>query len=217
VLEVGGDDAFILAWGRSNEALRNRSRQLLSAVVMNCALVVLTAFLVWRNEQKETYVFVRDAMGNVVQGDSQAFLHAGDARSEVELKGFMRRWVLDAFTWTPLDVQDRLKACLAVVDSKAHAAVKLGLKLGERRSLVDGGSSGRVYDDPRSGREPQAVIVRMEPLEVMVSFERFLVDSTGAEQDAGQTFVRALLKRVPRSPANPYGLVIADAQISERL
>ncbi len=216
-LEVGGDDAFILAWGRNNEALRSRTVQLIVSMALNCALILLVAFLVYRNEQKETYVFVRDALGDIVQADARSFLHAGDTRSEVEVKGFMRRWILDAFTWTPLDVEDRLRSCLTLVDGKAQAAVKEGLRLAERKALVDSGTSGRVFDDPRSGKEPQVVIVRTTPLEVMVSFDRYLIDSVGGTQQAGQLFVRALLKRVPRSPANPHGLVLADAQISEKL
>jgi hypothetical protein len=216
-MTVGGDDAFLLAWGRNNEALRSKSRQLLISMALNCAFVFLVAFLTWRNEQKETYVFVRDALGNVVQADARSFVHAGDTRSEDEIKGFMRRWVLDAFTWTPLDVEDRLKACLVLVDGKGQAVVKAGLRLAERKNLVENGTSGRVYDDSRSEREPQVVILRTAPLEVMVSFERYLVDSSGGTQGGGQMFVRALLRRVPRSPANPHGLVLSDVQISEKL
>jgi hypothetical protein len=186
-------------------------------MALNCVFVVLVSWLAWRNEQKETYVFVRDALGNVIQGDARSFLHAGDTRTEIEVKGFMRGWVLDAFTWTPLDVEDRLKACLSLVDPKAQAVARAGLRLGDRKALVDNGTSGRVYDDSRAGREPQVVIVRTVPLEVMVSFERYLVDSTGVAERAGQIFVRALLKQVPRSPANAHGLVLSDIQISERL
>jgi hypothetical protein len=67
---------------------------------LNVALVLVVGFLAWRNEQKETYVFVRDTLGNVVQADATGFLHAGDARTEAEIKGFMRRWVFDAYSWT---------------------------------------------------------------------------------------------------------------------
>ena len=214
---VGGDDAFILAWGRSEEALRSKTWQLRVSLALASVLAALVAWLAWRNDQKETYVFVRDALGNIVQADARSFLHAGDSRSEIEIKGFMRRWVLDAFTWTPLDVEDRLKACLALVDGKAQAVVKQGLDLAGRKNLVDNGTSGRVHDDSRTGREPQVVIVREEPLEVMVSLERYAVDGRGAAEDAGHVLVRALLKRVPRSPANPHGMVIGDIQISEKL
>jgi hypothetical protein len=34
------------------------------------ARVLVVALLTWRNEQKETYVFVRDSLGNVVQADA---------------------------------------------------------------------------------------------------------------------------------------------------
>lgn len=214
---VGGDDAFIHAWGRSNEALASRTRQLLASGVLNIGFLFLVGFLAYRNEKKETYVFVRNALGEVVQANAQAFLQAGIERSEVEIKGFMRRWVLDAWTWTPLDVQDRATAALAVVDGKAQGAIKDGLELGARRTLVEAGVSGRVYDNAESDRQPKAVIMRTQPLEVMVSFERYQVDRAGERTDAGQLFVRAVLREVPRSPANPYGLLIADLQVSDRL
>ena len=215
--EVGGEDAFILAWGRSHAALRSKSLQLGISMTLNVALVAAVSFLAWRNEEKVPLVFVRDNLGNIVQADAGPFLHAGDARSEPELKGFMRRWVLDAFTWTPLDVEDRLKACLRLVDSKAQAVAKAGLRLPERQALVDRGTSGRVYDDKSAGREPQVVIVRRSPIEVMVSFDHYWLDRSGAATEAGHYFVRAILKEVPRSSVNPNGLMIADVQVSQNL
>lgn len=215
--EVGGEDAFILAWGRSHEALRSKTRQLLLSMVLNVALVAAVAFLAWRNERKETLVFVRDSLGHVVQADARSFLHAGDARSEAEIKGFIRRWVIEAFSWTPLDVEDRLKACLRLVDAKAQPVARAGLRLSERKALVDAGTSGRVRDERSAGREPQVAITGTKPLEVMVSFERYLVDRAGTTSDAGRLFVRALLKEVPRTSTNPNGLLIADVQISESL
>jgi hypothetical protein len=215
--EIGGEDAFILAWGRSHAALRSKALQLWASTILNVVLAVVVAFLAWRNERKEPLVFVRDSLGNVVQADAESFLHAGDARAEVEIKGFMRRWVLDAFTWTPLDVEDRLKACLRLIDGKAQAAARAGLRLAERQILVERGASGRVYDDKSAGREPQVVITRRTPLEVMVSFDQYLVDKTGRATDAGHFFVRAILKEVPRSSVNPSGLMIVDVQISQNL
>lgn len=214
---VGGEDAFILAWGRSNAAIRSKSVQLLVSMALNVVLTVTVAFLGWRNEQKEALVFVRDSLGNVIQADAGSFLHAGDARSEPEIKGFMRRWVLDAFTWTPLDVEDRLKACLQLVDGRAQAVAKAGLRLPDRQQLVDRGTSGHVYDDPKAGREPQIVIARRTPLEVMVSFDHYFIDRGGRQTDAGHFFVRAILKQVPRSNVNPNGFMIADVQVSQNL
>lgn len=215
--EIGGEDAFILAWGRSHEALRSKTRQLVLSMVLNVALVAAVAFLAWRNEKKETLVFVRDSLGHVIQADARSFLHAGDARSEAEIKGFVRKWVLDAFTWTPLDVEDRLRSCLRLVDPKAQPVARAGLRLSERKALVDAGTSGRVHDDRPGGREPQVVITGSKPLEVMVAFDRYLVDRAGMNTEAGRLFVRTLLKEVPRTPTNPNGLLIADVQISESL
>jgi hypothetical protein len=215
--EIGGEDAFILAWGRSHAALRSKALQLWASMILNAVLAVVVALLTWRNERKEPLVFVRDSLGNVVQADATTFLHAGDARAEVEIKGFMRRWVLDAFTWTPLDVQDRLKACFELVDGKAQALARADLRLSERQILVERGVSGSVYDDHTAGREPQVVISRTKPLEVMVSFDQRLVDKSGHTTDAGHFFVRAILKEVPRSSVNPSGLMIVDVQISQNL
>ena len=216
---LAGDDAFIFAWGRSNEALRSRARNLLLSMLLNVALAGTVGYLAWRNERKETYVFVKNPLsGELIQADANSFLHAGDSRTELEVKSFMRRWVVDAFTWTPLDVRDRLEAALKVVDAKAHSLVKDGMRLGERRMLVEKGQSGRVFDDPASSKAPQAVIVRTQPLEVMVSFERYLISAAGERTALAPMLVRALLKRVPRGPGNwGYGLVISDVQISEKL
>jgi hypothetical protein len=215
---LAGDDAFIFAWGRSNEALRSRSRQLAVSMLLNVVLTVGVMFLAWRNEKKETYVFVRNALGEIVQADATSFLHAGDTRTAGEVKSFMRRWVADAFTWTPLDVTDRVQAALRVVDPSAQSVVKAGMRLGERQMLVERGTSGRVYDDPSSDRATQAVIVRTDPLEVLVTFERYLIEASGEKVSLTPMIVRASLKRVPRGPGNwGYGLVLVGAQISEKL
>jgi hypothetical protein len=114
-------------------------------------------------------------------------------------------------------VEDRLKACLRLVDGKAQTVARAGLRLAERQLLVERGASGRVYDDKSAGREPQVVITRRTPLEVMVSFDQYLIDKSGRTTDAGHFFVRAILKEVPRSSVNPSGLMIVDTQISQNL
>ncbi len=215
--QVGAEDHFILAWGRANAAVQSRGRQLLMSSCLNVALAGVVGFLAWRNEQKETYVFVRDALGNVVQAEASTFLHAGDARTEAEIKGFVRRWVFDAYTWTPLDVEDRLKAALRLVEARAQPVVKAGLGLAERRVLVERGVSGRVHDERGSGKEAQVVIMRSKPLEVMVGFDRYQIDRSGTTSELGHVFLRAHLKELPRSPGNPAGLIIVDTAISERL
>jgi hypothetical protein len=217
LLELGAEDHFILAWGRANAAVASRGRQLLMSSGLNVALVLAIAFLAWRNEHKETYVFVRDALGNIIQADANSFLHAGDSRTEAEIKGFVRGWVFDAYTWTPLDVEDRLKAALRLVESKAQPVVKAGLGLAERKALVERGISGRVHDEREIGKEAQVVITRTQPLEVMVGFDRYQVDRSGGASELGHVFLRAHLKEVPRSPGNPTGLLIVDTAISERL
>jgi hypothetical protein len=139
--QVGEDDAFILAWGRSHAALRATQLQLAASVLVSVALAATVAFLAWRSEHKEPLVFVRDALGNVVQADAGSFVHAGEERNDPEIKGFLRRWVLDAFTWTPLDVEDRLAFAGGELDAFAGEAEQCGgramadVLISERRPL----------------------------------------------------------------------------------
>jgi hypothetical protein len=135
-LGLGGDDRFVLAYVHAEAALRSRARYLVLSTLVNVSLAVAVMYLAWRNEQKETYVFVRNAYGELVQADAKSFLHAGDTRTEDEVKSFMRRWVVDAFTWTPLDVEDRIQAALRVVDGRAQPIVKSGMRLSPSPSLV---------------------------------------------------------------------------------
>jgi len=51
----------------------------------------------------------------------------------------------------------------------------------------------------------------------MVGFGRYQIDRSGTATELGYLFLRAHLKEVPRSPANPAGLLIADTVMSERL
>jgi len=87
-MPLGGDDAFILAWGRQNAALAVYRWLLVALMVVCLALVVLVGYLVHRNEQKTVWCFVKDGLGNVVQADPDAFLRAGERRSEVDIKAF---------------------------------------------------------------------------------------------------------------------------------
>lgn len=208
---VPGDDAFILAWGRQNAALAVY-RWLLVALMVAClALVVLVGYLAHRNEQKTVWCFVKDSLGNVVQADPDAFLRAGEGRSEVDIKGFTRRWVLDAFTWTPLDVKDKLNLALKVVEPKARPVVKKGLLLPQRKQQVDRGVSGRVVDAPDDpDHQPQILIQSKKPLSVLVTFDTFRVLPDGQEEPGGRVIFTLFLKEVPRTPDNMAGLTVVD-------
>jgi hypothetical protein len=217
-LVVGGEQDFIFSWSRAEAALKSKAWQLGLSMLLNVALLVLVGYLVWSAGQAEPLVFVRDSLGNVVQADPDSFLHAGDVRSSEEVKAFIRKWVVDAYSWTPLDVEDRVKASLRLVDGKAQPLARAGMRLAERSRQVEQGLSGGIYDQGTpGGKEPQAVIMQADPLEVMVSVERYLVDKTGVVTPAGPLFVRALLREVPRSPSNGNGLMIVDLRISEKL
>ena len=97
-------------------------------------------------------MFVRNAFGEVVQADARSFLHAGDDRTEMEIKSFMRRWVVDAFSWTPLDVADRTRAALRVVDPE-------GTRRGEgghaARGTPDARREGDLRPGPRRSPDPR--------------------------------------------------------------
>lgn len=206
-----GDDAFVLAWGRQNAALAVYRWLLLVLFAACLALAALVAYLVHRNEQKAVWCFVKDPLGNVVQADPDAFLRAGEPRTEVDIKGFVRRWILDAFTWTPLDVRDRLDRALQVVEPQAREVVKKGINLPQRKLLVDRGTSGRVLDvaeDP--ARQPQVLIQSLKPLSVLVSFDALRILPDGQEEAAGRVLFTLFLKEVPRTPDNMAGLTVVD-------
>ena len=60
----GGDDAFILAWGRQNAALAIYRWLLLLLMLVTLSLLALVGFLAYRNEQKTVWCFVKDGLGN---------------------------------------------------------------------------------------------------------------------------------------------------------
>jgi hypothetical protein len=215
-LIAGKEDEFIVAWGRGNAALQSKERSLLAAWGICGMLIVLVGVLVWWGRQERTTVFVRDSLsGQLVQADAEAFFRAGDKRVPEEFTAFVREWVIDCFTWTPVDVENRLKACLSRVEKKAHPLARGGLRLDERSKQTDLGISGGVFDE--GDKEPQAVILRAEPLEVMVSIQRYLVDRTGVQTEAGPLIIKAILREMPRSPRNGYGLIVVDVRVSEKL
>jgi len=215
---LGGDDAFILAWGRQNAALAVYRWLLIVLMTLCLALVVLVGYLVQRNEQKTVWCFVKDTLGNVVQADPNAFLRAGESRTEVDIKGFARRWVLDAYTWTPLDVKDKLGLTLKVVEPRAREVVKKGLQLPQRKVLVDRGVSGRVMDvadDPT--HQPQVLIQSRQPLSVLVTFDTYRILPDGQEEPGGRVIFTLFLKEVPRTPDNLAGLTVVDGTFPETL
>lgn len=214
-MEVGGEEQYFLARARAAAKLATRELALLFSLAGNLALVLLVGFVIWFHGQKEPMAFVRDAHGNVVQADARGFIYAGRDRTEAEVKAFMKDWVMTAYSWTPLDVKERQEAALARVDGKAKGKAKAGMRLAERKEQVDQGISGGVYRD--GGREPQAVIMSMKPFTIRVSFQRYLVDRTGAVTDAGPLFVFAVLAEVPRSSENGYGLILTDIDVSREL
>jgi hypothetical protein len=211
----GGEEDFLVFCARERAAAIRSSRLNLVAAVAIIGLLGLVGWQSWSQRNQEPWVLVKDSLGNVIQADPKSFLYAGAARTEEEIKAFVREWVVDCFTWTPLDVRDRLKACLSRIDGKAQGAAKSGLRLAERRQHVEDGVSGGIHRD--GTQAVQTVIVRREPLELLVSVERYLVDRAGVTTDGGPLFVRAIVRQVPRSPANGYGLMVVSAQVSEKL
>ena len=215
---MGGDDAFILAWGRQNAALAIYRWLLLLLLLVTLALAGLVAYLAYRNDQKTVWCFVKDQLGNVVQADPNSFLRAGETRTEIDIKGFVRRWVMDSHSWTPLDVKDKLNLALRVVEPKAREVIRKGLRIAQRKALIDRGVSGRVVDvvgDP--SHQPQILIQSRNPLSVMVAFDTTLVLPDGQEESGGRVLFTLFLKEVPRTPDNMAGQTITDGTFPESL
>ena len=141
-----------------------------------------------------------------------------ETRTEIDIKGFARRWVMDSHSWTPLDVKDKLNLALRVVEPKAREVVRKGLRIAQRKALIDRGVSGRVVDvvgDP--SRQPQILIQSRKPLSVMVAFDTTLILPDGNEEPGGRVLFTLFLKEVPRTPDNMAGLTIIDGTFPENL
>lgn len=217
---TGSGDDFILAWGRSNALSSVLKWVCIFEGLVIMSLAVLCGWLAYRGEKKETWVFVKDSLGNVVQADPSGFLRAGDTRTEIDLKAFAKKWAIDSFTWTPLDVQDRLKSSLMLVDQRAKASVRDALRIDQRAKQVQQGFSGRVYDDPKmSDKEPTVLILNQgrKPVEILVTLDRYVEGPDGRKEELGRVHLNLILKEVPRNPDNPTGLLIVDARGSEKL
>lgn len=216
--EVGGDDQFILAWGRQNASLAIFRWLLLILFFVSSVEGCVIAYLAYRNEQKQIWCFVKDGLGNVVQANPDAFLRAGESRTDVDVKAFVKRWLQLGYVYTPLDVNDQARAAMLLVEPKARAVVKAGLRFGERSQAVMSGKSGRILDDDKDpAKQPQIVIQSRKPLNVMVQFQRFYRDQNGADQPPVPVLATLTLREVPRTPDNPAGLTIVDAHVSENL
>lgn len=217
--KAGSGDDFILAWGRSNALASILKWVCIFEGLVICGLTVLCGWLAVRIDRKDVWVFVKDHQGNIVQADPSGFLRAGDTRTEIDIKAFAKRWAVDAFTWTPLDVQDRLKTALLLVDQRAKASVREALRIDQRASQVQRGFSGRVYDDATVNKEPTILILNQgkKPVEVLVTMDRYMQAPDGTKQDVGRIHLNLILKEVPRNPDNPTGLLIVDARGSEIL
>ncbi len=216
--KAGGDDQFILAWGRQNAALAIFRWLLLILFLITLVQGGVIAYLAYRNEQKQVWCFVKDGLGNVVQADPGAFLRAGESRTDVDVKAFVKRWIQLGYVFTPLDVNDQARAAMLLVEPKARSVVKAGLRFGERSQAVMSGRSGRILDDDKDpARQPQIVIQSRKPLNVMVQFQRFYRDQNGADLAPVPVLATFTLKEVPRTPDNPAGLTIVDAHVSENL
>jgi hypothetical protein len=217
-VEVGGDQTFLVAWGNVSAALSVLVWVCILLTVALLAMVGLCAYVARQNvKPREAYVFMKDNLGNVVQVDPNSVLKAGETRDDMEVKGFVKNWVLNAYSFTPLDVRDKALQALSFVDAKALGVAKASLRLPERAKIANAGNSMKVRDEPEKEKGIQFTIKSRKPLEVLVSFERYLVSSDGKQNEYGRLFVTVQVKQVPRTPSNPNGLIITDINTSETL
>ena len=211
-LKAGREDSFVTAWGRLFAGYAQQRMLLLVCaglnVVMACSLVYLSLVV----SKKAPWVFVKDAIGNVVQVDPRSFLEDGDRRDEAELKGFGMRFVRDAFEFTPLDIRDRTEYALRFVEPQAHGTARLAMRFSERAEQADRGSSVKILEDLEKGQVMKASVLRWDPMEVLVVFSRVAVsaNATGEIKALTPLAVRLRLRQVPRSPQNPHGLLVTD-------
>ena len=180
----------------------------ISSVAGNAVMAIL-----WK--KRETWVFMKDSLGNVVQTDPRTFA-GGDKRDEMEVKGFAVRWVRDAFEFTPLDVRDRIMYALRYVEPKAQGNARDAMGLIERSRLSKDGNSVHLDDEPDKGRVPQVSVLRWKPVEVLVVCGRNAIGTDGVKRPIPSVAVRLFLRQVPRSPSNPNGLIVTDVSATSQ-
>lgn len=211
VIFAGKEDHFLLAWGRlMTHAAQSRWALVFLGLCLMGSVAGNVAFAL-RWNKRDTLILQRDERGNVVPiTTAAAATAASNDRDESEITGFARRWVLDAFTYNPLNVKDNVSLALRSVDSSAQAIVKDQLRLEERAAHRDAGISVKILDEPERGKAPSVSIVRQNPLEVSVVFQRVAISSTGEPRELAPMVCNMQLRLVPRSTVNPTGLLLSD-------
>ena len=218
VLFAGKEDHFLLAWGR---LMTHAAQSRWSVVFLGSALIASVAGNVafaLRWSKRDTLIFLKDERtGNLVPlATAAGMTAASDERDEAEITGFARRWVTDAFAYNPLNVKDNVLLALRTVDTSAQAIVKAQLRLDERVANRDAGISVMLLDDPERGKAPAVSIVRRDPLEVSVIFQRMAVASaTGETKELAPIVCNIQFRLIPRSTINPSGLVISDLTVAK--
>jgi len=210
VVEPGREHVHYLPWGSLMSAYAQQ-RVVLWAMAVGLSLSVIgNCLLALCYMRRETWVFVKDGLGNVVQADPDSFLRGNAKREDNEIKGFVLRFVRDAYEFTPLDVRDKAQYAFRFVDPKVQGAVSNGLRIQERARQIEQGLSVKIDEDIEKGRLVELSITRRDPLEVLAVFSRLAVSSTGSVSPMPPIAVRVTLRLVPRSPHNPNGLVVTD-------
>lgn len=213
LLNLGGEDHFITAWGRMQAALAARGWTLVGSVILNVALVAALLGGAWLYSRRPFMVYrINETTGQVVPLDPRAFLDdKDDSRSQAEIRGFALQWVRDAFQFTPQDTKEKSDYALRVVFPAAQGSAKAAMRPLERSQLVTSGWAAQIIDDPEKKILPEAQILRTDPLEVLVTAQRRAVDSrTGEVKSLQPIAVRLSARLVPRSAYNCTGLMISD-------
>jgi len=210
VIEAGREHVHYLPWGALMSAYAQQRLVLWIMAVALVLSVVGNCLLALFYMRRETWVFVKDNLGNVVQADPESFLRGNGNRDDNEIKGFVLRFCRDAYEFTPLDVRDKARYAFRFVDPKVQGAVSNALRITERAKQIEQGLSVKIDEDIERGRLVELSITRRDPLEVLAVFSRMAVSSTGTANALPPIAVRVTLRLVPRSPYNPNGLVVTD-------
>jgi hypothetical protein len=213
ILLAGREKAPFLPWATLMTSFGHQRWALKALAVLNGLELIVIVILARQVTKKEYWVFVKDSMGQVVQADKDSFLRGNDGRSDLEIKGFVNRFLKDVFDFNSLNVNDNIRYCLKFVDTAAQGALQDVARFRERAALAKSGYAVKIEDDidRKDGRVPEITIVRRKPLEVMAIFTRVEIRKDGQVNLLPPLGVLLTLRFVPRSPSNPHGIMVVGA------
>lgn len=215
LFKVGKEKNYAHPWGALFAAYVQQRWVLVALLIAFLASITGNVMMAILWKKRDTWVFMKDNLGNVVQTDPRTFA-GGDQRDEMEVKGFAVRWVRDAYEFTPLDVRNRIMYALRFVEPKAQPNARDAMRMVERTQLSKEANSVHLDDEPDKGQVPQVTVLRWKPMEVLVVCGRHSIGPDGVKKPIQAVAVRLFMRQVPRSPSNPNGLIVTDVSATSQ-